>query len=73
MSIVSAMKPTTGSWLHLVAWGMVVAGVAGVLAVLASPATGVLTGLALAVIGLVVNAFAKASRKMDQIFSEELD
>ncbi|MEU4801234.1 hypothetical protein [Actinosynnema sp. NPDC023587] len=73
MSIVSAIKPTSDNWVHLVAWGMVVAGLAGVMVVLASPTAGVVTGLVLAIAGLAVNALTKASRKMDQIFAEELD
>ncbi|MEV0677248.1 hypothetical protein AB0I60_12090 [Actinosynnema sp. NPDC050436] len=73
MSIVSAIKPTSGNWVHLVAWGMVAAGLAGVVTVLASPVAGVVAGLVLALIGLAVNSLSRASHKMDQIFAEELD
>lgn len=73
MSLVSAIKPTSGHWLHLVAWGMVVAGLAGVVTVLVSPTAGLVAGAVLAVVVLVVNALAKASRKMERIFAEELD
>ncbi len=73
MSIVSAIKPTSGSWLPLIAWGMVVVGLAAFATVIVSATAGIVTGVVLAVAGLVANAMAKASRKMDRIFAEELD
>ncbi|WP_433267415.1 hypothetical protein ACQPZF_01415 [Actinosynnema sp. CS-041913] len=73
MSIISAIKPTSGSWIRLVVWTQVVLGPAGLVAFLVSPTAGVVTGVALALVGLAANALAKASRKMDRIFAEELD
>ncbi|MEU5693543.1 hypothetical protein [Actinosynnema sp. NPDC020468] len=72
MSIVSAAKPTSRSWLQLLAWAQVTLGLAGLVAVLTSPAVGIAAGLAVALIGLSVRSLNRASRKMDQIFAEEL-
>ncbi|MBB5958968.1 hypothetical protein FHS29_005577 [Saccharothrix tamanrassetensis] len=73
MSIASGIRPVSGSWIRLAAWVLVVLGTAGVVAVLASPTAGVVVGAVLALVALVGNALAKASRKMDEIFREELD
>jgi hypothetical protein len=69
MSTAFAHKPTSKSWIHLVVWAQVALGLAGLVAFLATPTAGVVVGVAVA----VVRSLARARRKMEQIFAEELD
>ncbi|MBW4719743.1 hypothetical protein [Saccharothrix obliqua] len=73
MSIVSAIKPNSGSWIPLIAWALVIFGLAALVALLTTATAGLVTGGVLAVAALVVNALVKARRTMDRIFTEELD
>ncbi|MFD0199699.1 MULTISPECIES: hypothetical protein [Saccharothrix] len=61
------------SWVPVVAWVQVTLGLAGLVAVFASPAAGVVVGTAVALIALATRALHRASRKLDRILAEELD
>ena len=73
MSITSASRPASRAWLPVLVRAQVTLGLAGVVAVLASPLFGLVAGvLALAAV-LAVRSLRRASLTMDRIFEEELD
>jgi hypothetical protein len=73
MSITSAARPGSKSLLPVLARSQVILGLAGVVAVLASPLLGLVTGASLAAVALVARALRRASLTVDRIFDEELD
>lgn len=73
MSAVSATKPTSTTWVRFAAWAVVCLAAGAVVTLVATPLAGLLTGLAVALLGLAASALTRASRTMDRIFEEELD
>lgn len=73
MSVTSAARPAAKSRLALLVWSQVILGLTGVVAVLASPVAGLVTGVLVAVSALAVRALRRASLTVDRIFEEELD
>ncbi|ONI81919.1 hypothetical protein ALI22I_37675 [Saccharothrix sp. ALI-22-I] len=66
--------PTTAkTWVPVVAWTQVTVGLAGLLALLTSPAAAVIVGTAAALVALTCRALAGATHKLDRILAEELD
>ncbi|MEU4739074.1 hypothetical protein AB0G02_01240 [Actinosynnema sp. NPDC023658] len=61
------------SWVPVVAWTQVALGLAGLLAVVTSPAAAVVVGTAAGLIALAGRALVRASRAVDRIMAEELD
>ncbi|MEU4763777.1 hypothetical protein AB0H12_11015 [Actinosynnema sp. NPDC023794] len=69
MTTTAAVK----SWVPVVASIQVTLGLAGLVAVLASPTTAVVVATAVALIALACRALLRASRRLDRILAEELD
>ncbi|MER5268503.1 hypothetical protein ABTZ99_41070 [Actinosynnema sp. NPDC002837] len=69
MTTTTAVK----SWVPVVASIQVALGLAGLVAVLASPTAAVVVAAAVALIALAVRALLRASRQVDRILAEELD
>jgi hypothetical protein len=69
MTTTTAVK----SWVPVVASIQVTLGLAGLVAVLASPTAAVVVAAAVALIALAVRALLRASRQVDRILAEELD
>ena len=61
------------TWVPVVAWTQVTLGLAGLVAVVASPVAAVVVGTAVALVALACHALLRASRKLDRILDEELD
>ncbi|GAA1265208.1 hypothetical protein [Saccharothrix xinjiangensis] len=73
MSITSAARPTARNRLSLLLWSQVVLGLAGAVAILSSPLSGLVAGVLLAVSALAVRGLRHASLTVERIFEEELD
>ncbi|MFT7835540.1 hypothetical protein Q5530_05255 [Saccharothrix sp. BKS2] len=73
MSITSASRPASRGWLPVLAWTHVTLGLAGVVAVLASPLFGLVAGALVLSAALAVRSLRRAALTVDRIFEEELD
>ncbi|MCC8248173.1 hypothetical protein [Saccharothrix luteola] len=73
MTTTTTSTAAVKSWVPVVATIQVTLGLAGLVAVLASPTAAVVVATAVALIALTCRALLRASRQVDRILAEELD